>query len=97
MKTIEEMRNKYWHNAECGLYPAAKSQLQLEVRFNHDEYAVDVKHMNEARRHAQRAVIFNWLGQEQKAERAFNEANSYLVGAMQVEGNNLEFWGQDFK
>lgn len=97
MKTIEEMRNKYWNNAECGFYPAAKSPLQLTVRFIHAEYAVDAKHMNEARRHAQRAVIFNWLGQEQKAERAFNEANSYLAGAMQVEGKNVEFWGQDFK
>lgn len=92
MKTIEEMRNKYWNNAECGLYPAAKSPVQLDVRFNHAEYAVDAKHMNEARRHAQRAVIFNWLGQEQKSECAFNEANSYLAGAMQVKGKNDAFW-----
>lgn len=97
MKTIEEMRNKYWSNVDCGLYPATNSPRQLEVRFNHAEYAVDSRHMNEARRHAQRAVIFNWLSQEQKAERAFNEANSYLAGAMQVEGKNVEFWGQDFK
>lgn len=94
MKTIEEMRSKYWHNVECGLYPSASSPLQLDVRFNHDEYAVDPNHMNEARRHAQRAVIFNWLGQEQKSERAFNEANSYLAGAMQVEGKNEAFWRQ---
>ena len=97
MKTIEDMRNKYWSNAECGLYPAVKSPLELGVRFNHAEYAVDAKHINEARRNAQRAVIFNWLGQEQKAERALNEANSYLAGAMQVEGKNEAFWGQDFK
>lgn len=94
MKNIEEMRNKYWNNAECGFYPAVKSPLQLDARFNHAEYAVDAKHMNEARRHAQRAVIFNWLSQEQKSERAFNEANSYMAGAMQVEGKNDAFWRQ---
>ncbi len=94
MKTTEEMRNKYWLNVDCGLYPSVKSPLKLLMRFNHEEYSVDEKHMNEARRHAQRAVIFNWLGQEQKAERAFNEANSYLAGAMQVDGNNEKFWNQ---
>ena len=97
MKNLEDMRKKYWHNVDCGFYPAVKSPLDLAVRFNREEYAVDHKHMNEARRHAQRAVIFNWLSQEQKSERAFNEANSWLAGAMQVDGKNVEFWGQDFK
>lgn len=97
MKTIEEMRNKYWPTGDEPIWPKCQSPLQLEVRFNHAEYEVDPKHMNEARRNAQRAVIFNWLSQEKKSERAFNEANSYLAGAMQVEGKNVEFWGQDFK
>lgn len=97
MKTIEEMRNRYWSAGDAYPWPKTKSPSILASRFNHEEYAVDAKHMNEARRHAQRAVIFNWLGQEQKSERAFNEANSYLAGAMQVDGKNFEFWRQDFK
>ncbi len=92
MKTIEDMRSKYWSDESLPLYPRLTSPCQLAVHYNHAEYAVDPKHMNEARRNAQRAVIFNWLSQEQKSERAFNEANSYLAGAMQVEGKNEDFW-----
>lgn len=96
MLTINQLREKYWADPKS-LCPETASHEQLAVRYNREEYAVDHKHMNEARRNAQRAVIFNWLSQEQKAERAFNEANSWLAGAMQVDGKNVEFWGQDFK
>ncbi len=92
MKTIEDMRSKYWSCESLTLYPRHTSPSKLAERYNHAEYAVDAKHMNEARRNAQRAVVFNWLSQEQKSERAFNEANSYLAGAMQVDGKNVEFW-----
>lgn len=93
MLTINQLREKYWAEPKS-LYPATTSHEQLAVRYNRDEYAVDVKSMNEARRMASRAVIFSWLGQDQKAERAFNEANFWMAGAMKVDGKNEEFWRQ---
>jgi len=93
MKSLNELREKYWTNVDCGFYPKSTSHANLAHRYNHDEYAVDPVHMNEARKLAARAVILSWCGQEQKAEASFNMANGYLAGAMQVEGKNVEFWG----
>lgn len=92
MKNIEEMRIQYWSNPKS-LYPSTTSHEQLAARYNHAEYDVDCNDMNTARRMASRAVIFSWLGQDQKAEAAFNEANFWMAGAMQVEGKNEDFWG----
>lgn len=93
MKSIAELRKKYWSGNITKLVPTTVSPSSLKVRFDFKELDIDHCELEQAQLYAKKAMS---LHRGMKATRGYllNKANYHLAGAYQIAGKNEEFWSQ---
>lgn len=100
MKTLQQLREKYWSNAAY-LYPATTSPSKLEVRFDFSQFGVDKVNLLLAQKCFKDSFfiseVCDWCIDchcDHRFKQANNRANYHLAGAYQIEGKNVDFWNQ---
>lgn len=93
MKSIAELRKKYWSGNITKLVPATVSPSHLETRFDFSELKFDRDDLAVAQGVASKAAAMDKSHGDMR-EKLFSKANYHLAGAYQVAGKNEEFWSQ---